>query len=143
MMSKNIGEFNVGDSISALNIDRVSRKSLKRYAKASGDHNPIHINEDFAQESGLPNVIAHGMLIMSYLGKILTSTFPQSTLVNFSSQFISMTHINDRLSCSGEIIKKTTDTTNNTSYDILLKVINESGEKKISGKATIILRSSV
>ena len=131
MMSKNIGKFNVGDSISALNIDRVSRKSLKRYAKASGDYNPIHINEDFAQESGLPNVIAHGMLIMSYLGKILTNTFPQSTLVNFSSQFISMTHINDRLSCSGEIIKKTTDTTNNTSYDILLKVINESGEKKI------------
>ena len=80
---------------------------------------------------------------MSYLGKILTNTFPQSTLVNFSSQFISMTHINDRLSFSGEIIKKTTDTTNNTSYDILLTVINESGEKKISGKATIILRSSV
>ena len=140
MMSKNIGEFNVGDSISALNIDRVSRRSLKRYAKASGDYNPIHINEDFAQESGLPNVIAHGMLIMSYLGKILTNTFPQSTLVNFSSQFVSMTNINDKLTCSGKITKKTTDFSENVTYDFLLKVVNENGEKRISGKASIIMR---
>ena len=42
----------------------LSRASLVRYAGASGDFNPIHWNERFAQSVGLPGVIAHGMLTM-------------------------------------------------------------------------------
>lgn len=43
---------------------RLERASLVRYAGASGDFNPIHWNERFAREVGLPNVIVHGMLTM-------------------------------------------------------------------------------
>ncbi len=42
----------------------VSRADLVKYAGASGDFNPIHWNQDFAQNVGLPNVIAHGMFTM-------------------------------------------------------------------------------
>ncbi|WP_150461808.1 MaoC family dehydratase [Nesterenkonia ebinurensis] len=42
----------------------LSRADLIRYAAASGDHNPIHWNQRFAQEVGLEGVIAHGMLTM-------------------------------------------------------------------------------
>lgn len=42
----------------------LSRASLVRYAGASGDFNPIHWNERFAQSVGLSGVIAHGMLTM-------------------------------------------------------------------------------
>ena len=140
MIFKEPSKLNVGDSISDISIDRISRESLKAYAKASGDYNPIHIDKDLAQKFGLPDVIAHGMLIMSYLGKMLTNNFPQSALVNFSSQFVSMTNIDDKLTCSGKIIKKSTDISENVTYDFLLKVVNENGEKRISGKASIIMR---
>lgn len=140
MIFKDPSKLNVGDLISDISIDRISRESLKAYAKASGDHNPIHIDKDLAQKFGLPDVIAHGMLVMSYLGKMLTNNFPQSALVNFSSQFVSMTNINDKLVCSGKITKKTTDISENVTYDFQLKVVNENGEKRISGKASIIIR---
>lgn len=42
----------------------ITRDSLVRYAGASGDFNPIHYRDDFAQSVGLPGVLAHGMLTM-------------------------------------------------------------------------------
>jgi acyl dehydratase len=53
-------------------IFTVNRALLKAYADASGDHNPIHQNEEFAISVGLPNVIAHGMLTMALVGKFVT-----------------------------------------------------------------------
>ena len=43
----------------------VHRDDLVRYANASGDHNPIHQDEDVARSVGLPGVIAHGMFTMA------------------------------------------------------------------------------
>ncbi len=50
----------------------IDRELLKAYADASGDQNPIHQDESFAKEVGLPNVIAHGMLTMGLVGKFVT-----------------------------------------------------------------------
>ncbi|MHA1776149.1 MAG: hypothetical protein DRO88_04155 [Promethearchaeia archaeon] len=44
----------------------VTRETIKNYAKASGDHNPIHVDDDFASKVGLNGVIAHGMLSFGY-----------------------------------------------------------------------------
>ena len=41
---------------------QITRADLRRYAEASGDHNPIHLRDDAARELGLPGVVAHGML---------------------------------------------------------------------------------
>jgi acyl dehydratase len=41
-----------------------TRQQIAAYAEASGDHNPIHLDDDFARSVGLPGVIAHGMLQM-------------------------------------------------------------------------------
>ena len=50
----------------------ISRLSLVKYCGASGDFNPIHWNERFAAEVGLPDVIAHGMLTMALAGRLVT-----------------------------------------------------------------------
>ncbi|MET9516153.1 MaoC family dehydratase [Streptomyces sp. NPDC002994] len=50
----------------------VTRASLVRYAGASGDFNPIHWNEKFATEVGLPDVIAHGMFTMAEAIRVVT-----------------------------------------------------------------------
>ena len=52
---------------------RVTRADLVRYAGASGDFNPIHWNERFATEVGLPGVIAHGMLTMGLAARAVTA----------------------------------------------------------------------
>ncbi|MFI5877723.1 MaoC family dehydratase [Streptomyces sp. NPDC051554] len=50
----------------------VTRAALVQYAGASGDFNPIHWNEKFAKEVGLPDVIAHGMFTMAEAIRVVT-----------------------------------------------------------------------
>ena len=47
-----------------------TREQITAYAEASGDHNPIHLDDDFARSVGLPGVIAHGMLQMGLLATV-------------------------------------------------------------------------
>ncbi len=60
----------------------VQRASLVRYAGASGDFNPIHWNQRVARSVGLPDVIAHGMLTMATVCRVITdwSADPGSVL---------------------------------------------------------------
>lgn len=58
-----LAELSVGDVVATRSIE-LDRATLVRYAGASGDFNPIHWDEAFATEVGLPGVIAHGMCTM-------------------------------------------------------------------------------
>ena len=59
----NLASLEVGQEIGSQEI-LLTRDSLVRYAGASGDFNPIHYRDDFAQSVGLAGVLAHGMLTM-------------------------------------------------------------------------------
>ena len=98
--------LNVGDKIPGLKTPSVSRHTLALYCGASGDHNPIHVDLDFAKSSGLDDVIAHGMLSAGYLAQMLTNWLPQSALKSFNNRFTAMTQIGDTVSCSGKIVEK-------------------------------------
>ena len=63
--------FIVGEELPPLQV-QITRDRLVRYAGASLDFNPIHWNERFAREVGLPDVIAHGMLTMALAGRLVT-----------------------------------------------------------------------
>ena len=135
-MNFNLNNASVGDKIPDLVIEPITRSTLALYAGASGDHNPIHIDLDFAKESGMKDVFAHGMLIMAYLGKAVTNIVPQSNLKNFSVRFSSITNIGDILTCSGKVKKIDK---NNSKKTIVLDLIvsDEFGDMKISGVAII------
>ncbi|MGW0466827.1 MaoC family dehydratase [Streptomyces sp. NPDC003027] len=64
-------EVEVGTELPAQSFP-VTRATLVRYAGASGDFNPIHWNEKFAREVGLPDVIAHGMFTMAEAVRVVT-----------------------------------------------------------------------
>ena len=49
---------------------RFTKDQIAAYAKASGDLNPIHLDDEFARSVGLPGVIAHGMLQMGLMGMV-------------------------------------------------------------------------
>jgi acyl dehydratase len=66
----------------------VSRATLVQYAGASGDFNPIHWNEKFAREVGLPDVIAHGMFTMASAIRVVTDwTGDPAAVVEYGVRF--------------------------------------------------------
>lgn len=66
----------------------LTRDNLVRYAGASGDFNPIHYRDDFAQSVGLPGVLAHGMLTMGVAGSLATDWLGTAGhVVDFQSRF--------------------------------------------------------
>ena len=96
----------VGDEIPALKIPPVSRHTLALYCGASGDHNPIHVDLDYAKSAGLDDVIAHGMLSAGYLARMLTDWVPQSAIRSMNNRFNAMTHIGDSVTCTGKVVEK-------------------------------------
>ena len=95
-----------GDEIPALKIQPVSRQTLALYCGASGDHNPIHVDLDYAKSAGLNDVIAHGMLSAGYLARMLTEWVPQSAIRSIKNRFTAMTHIGDSVTCTGKVVEK-------------------------------------
>ena len=96
----------LGDDIPALKVPPVSRHTLALYCGASGDHNPIHVDLDYAKSAGLDDVIAHGMLSAGYLARMLTDWVPQSAIRSINNRFTAMTHIDDSVTCTGKVVEK-------------------------------------
>jgi len=96
----------VGDKIPSLKIPPVSRHTLALYCGASGDHNPIHVDLDYAKSVGLDDVIAHGMLSAGYLARMLIGWVPQSAIRSMNNRFTAMTNIGDSVTCTGKIVEK-------------------------------------
>jgi acyl dehydratase len=75
-----------------------------RYAGASGDFNPIHIDEEFAREVGLPGRILHGLWTMAQVARAHTEAFggPES-LQSLSVQFRGMGMIGQEITVRGTV----------------------------------------
>ncbi|MFA6576921.1 MAG: MaoC/PaaZ C-terminal domain-containing protein [Nocardioides sp.] len=67
----------------------ITRADLVRYAEASGDHNPIHQDDEVARSVGLPGVIAHGMYTMALAARAVGDWFPGAEVVSFGCKFTS------------------------------------------------------
>ncbi len=65
----------------------ITRADLVRYAEASGDHNPIHQDEEVARSVGLPGVIAHGMYTMALAARAVDGWFPGAEVVSLGCKF--------------------------------------------------------
>ncbi|MFK0243572.1 MaoC/PaaZ C-terminal domain-containing protein [Amycolatopsis azurea] len=79
--------FTAGEELAPLTVE-VTREQLVRYAGASLDFNPIHWNEAFAKEVGLPDVIAHGMLTMALGSRLVTDWLGDpGRLVDYFARF--------------------------------------------------------
>ena len=83
-------EVEVGTELPAQSFP-VTRATLVRYAGASGDFNPIHIDEEFALEVGLPGRILHGLWTMAQVARAQTEAAGgQDRLKRLSVQFRGM-----------------------------------------------------
>jgi len=76
----------VGQVVAERDVE-ITRDTLVRYAGASGDFNPIHYNDVFAQSVGLPGVIAHGMLTMGSAASVVEEWAGPGNVVDFQARF--------------------------------------------------------
>lgn len=104
-MTKTIvsSDFETGDTLPELQFGPISRATLALYAGASGDHNPVHIDFDFAKKAGLPDVFTHGMLSFGVLSRVVTEWAGGERLRSFGARFVSITKVHDLLSCGGTV----------------------------------------
>ena len=82
-----LADLAVGQVVATRTVP-VTRADLVHYAGASGDRNPIHWNERFARDVGLPGVIAHGMFTMAVAGTVAADwAGDPGAVVDFSTRF--------------------------------------------------------
>ncbi|MCX4728822.1 MaoC/PaaZ C-terminal domain-containing protein [Streptomyces sp. NPDC090052] len=91
-----------GDSLT-LELPKITRTTLALYAGASGDHNPVHIDIDACKAVGIPDVFAHGMLSMAFLGRLLTNWVPQERIRSYEVRFSAITPVNSSPTCHGTV----------------------------------------
>lgn len=97
-------ELKEGQALEPLVKPTVTKVQLVKYAGASGDYNPLHTDDEFAQSIGMSGVIAHGMLVMGFLGEYVHKLAGLSAeIVNFRMRFGAMTRPGDQITCSAII----------------------------------------
>ena len=118
----------------------VTQKDINLYAEASGDFNPIHIDETFAAQTPLGGTIAHGMLILAYVSEMMTMAFGKSWLTagKLSARFKAPARPQDTITVSGKIesIEPKEDV---SCARCSLEVCNQNGETVITGEAVVNL----
>ena len=133
-----IKTLKVGDILEPLIQKPISRSTLALFAGASGDHNPIHIDIDFAKSVGLDDVFAHGMLGMAYLGRFLTLFTDQKNLRSYSVRFSSITQVGAELKCSGKVTE-IFEEKDEKFMKLELSATDQNNDVKLMGNAVIAI----
>ena len=88
-----------------MTIPPLTRYSMLFYFGASGSHNPIYVDIDFAKLSGLDEVIVQGMFSTGFLVRLLTNWVPQPTLRSRKNRFAATNHIDGSMTSTGKFIE--------------------------------------
>jgi acyl dehydratase len=141
MMSTNFHTLTAGTPLEPLVKPAITREQLAAYADASGDHNPIHLNDAAARLAGLDGVIAHGMLSMGFLGQYVTSWMGElpgkPRLGRIKVRFSDMVRPGDVLTCKG-LVKKVETSEAGTRITLDIWAENQHGKKVTGGDADVL-----
>jgi acyl dehydratase len=128
-------DVQVGTGLPRLQAEPISRLTLALYCGASGDHNPIHVDSDFARAAGRDDVFAHGMLGMAYLARLVAGWVPQHAIRGLSTRFVAITHVGDRITCTGTVVEKLPG----RQVRIAVTAQDQSGIVKLAGESIVEL----
>lgn len=138
MSTPTFQQVKVGDVLPPLQLPPVNRTTLALFAGASGDHNPIHIDTDFARHAGMPDVFAQGMLGMAWLARLLTDWAPQSRLCSFNVRFQGITHLGNAICCNGKVVEKL-EADGERRVRVEIAATDQYGQTKTAGEALVAL----
>ncbi|HEX7784496.1 MAG TPA: MaoC/PaaZ C-terminal domain-containing protein [Sphingobium sp.] len=131
----------IGDALPPVERGPITRGTLALFAGASNDYSPLHIDSDFVKAAGMADVFAHGMLVMAYLGHLLTSLVRQEDIRSWNVRFIAITPVHATVQCSGTV-KDIVDHAGDRCA--LLDIVAQTGEGHpvLRGEALIALSSA-
>lgn len=138
MSTLKFDDVKIGDTLPPLTLEPVNRTTLALFAGASGDHNRVHIDTDYARKAGMPDVFAHGMLSMAYLGRLLTRWVDQRQLREFGVRFVGITHLGHQLTCTGRVVDKF-EAHGERRVKLEIQTANQYGEPRVVGEAVVAL----
>ncbi|MFH1351860.1 MAG: MaoC family dehydratase [Pseudomonadota bacterium] len=75
-MKKGFERLEIGEAFSPI-TKRITQETINRYADASSDYNPIHVDEAFAKETPFKGTIAHGLMSVAFISELMTREFSQ------------------------------------------------------------------
>lgn len=115
----------------------VSRETVEKFAELSGDYNPIHLDEGFAEKTRLKKCIAHGMIGASYISAVLGTEFPGSGTIYIEQQlkFIKPVYVGECITVEVEILEMLERGNARLRTDLM----NTDGEVVIKGEALVKL----
>jgi 3-hydroxybutyryl-CoA dehydratase len=129
-----INQLSVGQSYEK--CFAITAELIERFAEVTGDHNPIHLNEEYAGKSIFKQRVAQGMLQAGLLSGILGCYFPGVGTIYLSQtlKFIKPVFIKDQITLRLEILEIISDK-NNVRLQTLFT--NQKGEAVITGEALV------
>ena len=117
----------------------ITRLQIAKFAGASGDFNPSHVDEDIAREiGGMGGVFAHGMLGMGFIGQMLTDWLWDRPLRLFSAKAVLLVRPGDSLTCFGKVARKWVEDEDNL-IELEVGARNQKGEITHTGQAIAVL----
>jgi acyl dehydratase len=121
-----------GDELPSFTVENLTRTDFVKYAGASGDFNPIHHDQTFAEASGNPTVFAMGMLNAGILSRLITDYVGVAHLRKYRVRFATRVWPGDSVTCKGKVTKKMVE---NGEHIIEGEVValNQKGEVAIQG----------
>lgn len=133
-------DVNEGDEIPRL-VKNCSTQQLVQWAAGSGDFYQIHYDKDFAQSTGLKNIIVHGALKHAFLGQLLHDWVgEQGRIKRFGCQYRGMDEPNQEIVCRGVVTKKYRESDQNF-VELEVWTENPQGQKTSPGTAVVTLPS--
>ena len=127
-----------GAEIAPLVKGEITKLMLVEYGEAALDGNPMHTDDEFAQDAGYPGVFAQGMLSMGFLGQFLVERFGIDSLKRFKVRFSRITWPGETITCRGVVLRKYTQAGERL-VELDIHTENQEGEKKLVGSATVRL----
>jgi 3-hydroxybutyryl-CoA dehydratase len=113
----------VGDQLPKQCYGPLDGDALRRYANASGDNNPLHLDLAIAQRAGLEERPIHGMIMMGHFEPMIFAWRPDLALVNLSAKFLRPVLAGQTFEISGRVIR----VTGGDSPSIILRLMAHGG----------------
>ena len=125
-------DLNAGTRFGPVDRGPLTVEQIALFADASGDRNPIHLDDAIARNNGLPGIIAHGMLTMAILADVLGEAVDPDRVRSFGVSFRGMAVPGDTLSCAVEV-----SSNEGGEAKITLAVTNQDGAPVLMGDAIV------
>ena len=118
----------------------VTQEHVRLYARASGDYNPLHLDEEFAATTQFGKPIAHGMLALALISEMMAQTFGQHWLHggNMRARFKGPVFVGEKVSIHGKVTREVEEERGRRiSCSIALQ--NSKGEDAETATITVLL----